>query len=54
MSTDAIRTGPKKLRRTRSDAVYRLSRLVTSISLHALVVASLAILLLPIVWMVST
>lgn len=54
MSSEAVRTGPKPLRQPRSEIVYRLSRWVTSISLYALVVASLAILLLPIVWMVST
>ena len=54
MSSEAVRTEPKPLRQPRSEVVYRLSRLVTSISLYALVVASLAILLLPIVWMVST
>ncbi|MCB1991465.1 MAG: carbohydrate ABC transporter permease, partial [Geminicoccaceae bacterium] len=54
MNAEALRTGSKPLPRRRSEVVYRLSRLATSISLHALVVASLAILLLPIVWMLST
>jgi ABC-type glycerol-3-phosphate transport system permease component len=38
----------------RDERLYNLSRGLTSICLHALVVLSLAILLLPIVWMLST
>jgi ABC-type glycerol-3-phosphate transport system permease component len=51
ISRDAAAT-PKWAQR--DERLYNLSRGLTSICLHALVVLSLAILLLPIVWMLST
>jgi multiple sugar transport system permease protein len=54
VKAETLRSQPRPARRQSSDLAYRLSRLATSISLHATVVIALAILLLPIVWMVST
>ncbi|MEZ5864184.1 MAG: hypothetical protein R3D25_09015 [Geminicoccaceae bacterium] len=54
MTAELAQARSRPERRPASDTVYRLSRLATQLGLYATIVASLAILLLPIVWMVST
>lgn len=54
MTSMALQPQLTAKRSRRDDLLYALSRWVTSLSLHLLVLLCLAILLLPIVWMLST